>query len=183
MPRALTLLLSTIACSALGSATAWAAANAAISLAGGVAYRYDDGARAVTDDDGSFSWTEDWGTHLVLGASAPEKAFIGYPWVDIDWTRSTGNGNRIDSVGVMYVERIPLGQGPYLGLGVGSFYNNIRIEREDYTQRQNNWRIGGRGLAGWNLPAGLFIETGYNLSGKVGGTKTDSVDLSLGIRF
>ena len=163
---------------------AWAAnsANPSLAFAAGVCYRYDRDGRAVTQE-GEFSWTEDYGTHIVLGASAPEKAFVGYPWLDIDWSRSTGNDSRIDTIGVLYIERIALGAGPYIGLGPGSFYNNARIRRNGITERENKWRIGGRAVAGWNLPAGLYLEGGYSLSGKVLGVKTDSFDLSLGIRF
>ena len=176
-------MLRTLALVAL-TAGAWAAnsANPPIAFAGGVCYRYDRDGRAVTQE-GEFSWTEDYGTHVVLGASAPEKAFVGYPWLDIAWARSTGNGSRIDTVGVLYIERIALGQGPYIGLGPGSFYNNARIERDGGTVRGTKWRIGGRAVVGYNLPAGLYLEAGYSLSGKVLGVKTDSVDLSLGIRF
>ena len=89
-PLVLTVALAT---------TAWAAAETApIAVAGGVCYRYDRDARAVTDEGGGFSWTEDYGTHFVIGASAPERAFIGYPWLDIDWARSSGAGSRIDTL-------------------------------------------------------------------------------------
>lgn len=175
-------MLRTLALAAVATA-AWAVdANPPIAIAAGVSYRYDRDARAVTQD-GSFSWDEDYGTHLVVGASAPERAFVGYPWVDFDWSRSSGEGSRIDTLGVLYLERIPLGTGPYIGLGPGSFYNDARLRRHGVTERQRKWRIGGRALVGWNLPAGLFLEAGYNLSGKVLGIRTDSVDLSLGIRF
>ena len=178
LPRTLVLTVAL-------ATTAWAAAETApIAVAGGVCYRYDRDARAVTDEGGGFSWTEDYGTHFVIGASAPERAFIGYPWLDIDWARSSGAGSRIDTLGVLYIERIPLGDGPYIGLGPGSFYNNARIRREGLpTERAAKWRIGGRAVVGWNLPLGLYLEGGYSLSGKVLGVKTDSADLSLGIRF
>jgi len=180
-------MLRTLALVAL-TAGAWTAnaassANPPIAFAGGVSYRYDRDGRAVTQE-GEFSWTEDYGTHIVLGASAPEKAFFGYPWLDFDWSRTTGNGSRIDTIGILYIERIPLGDGPYIGLGPGSFYNNARIRHANgVTEREHKWRVGGRAVAGWNLPAGLYLEAGYSLSGKVLGVKTDSVDLSLGIRF
>jgi len=176
-------MLIRIALVSLIAGCVWGAQNPAIAIAGGVCYRYDDGARQATDEDGSFSWSDDYGTHFVLGASAPEKAFIGYPWLDFDWSRSTGNGNRIDSLGILYIERIPLGNTIYLGLGPGSFYNNIRIQRDGYIERDHKWRLGGRALLGANLPAGLYLEAGYNYSGSVAGLKTDSADLSLGIRF
>ena len=175
-------MLRTLALVAL-TAGAWAAStNPAIAMAGGVCYRYDRDGRAVTQE-GEFSWTEDYGTHFVLGASAPERAFVGYPWLDIDWSRSTGNGSRIDTVGILYIERIPFGETFYIGLGPGSFYNNARIEHETYTERAAKWRLGGRAVVGVNLPAGLYLESGYSLSGRVLGVKTDSVELSLGIRF
>lgn len=154
-----------------------AAENAAIAISGGFAYRYEDDARHATQE-GEFSWNKDYGYHVRLGSAAPE----GGGSLDIDWVRNTGNGNRLDTVGVLYIQRIPIGP-VRLGLGLGSFYSDIRLSDRSET----DWTIGGTASLGMDLVGPLFIEGGYNLTSlfgeKTAGLKTDYVFLDLGIRF
>jgi hypothetical protein len=165
--------LGTLAC---------AADSHTFAISAGVAYRYDREARSVTDENGDFGWAQDYGYHARLSSGAPSPGLIGWGAIDIDWSRSTGNDDRIDTVGVLYVERIPLGSFR-LGLGLGSFYNDVSID----DHRSRHWTIGGTATLSMDLIGPFYIEGGYDLTSitgsETGGIKTDSVFLDLGLKF
>jgi len=159
-----------------------AADNRTLALSVGAAYRHNDHAKDVTDENGDFSWTEDYGYHVRLGSGAPSPGFIGWGSLDIDWARNTGNGDRLDSVGVLYVERIPMGP-ISLGLGMGSFYHDVHIASD----RDQQWTIGGTATLSLDLFGPFFLEGGYNLTSlfgeKVEGLTMDYIFLDLGVKF
>ena len=161
------------------AALASAAENHALALSAGATYRYTRTAREITDETPGFSWTEDYGYHARL--STPAEAGTGA--FDLDWARNRGNGDRIDTLGVLYVQRIPLGSFR-LGVGLGSFYNDLSIADSRHTR----WTIGCTALVSKDLVGPLYLEAGYDLTSLVGGQetggiRTDCVFLDLGIRF
>lgn len=166
----------------VGLGTLAAADNHAFALSAGVAYRYQDAARGVTDDNGDFSWTDDYGYHLRMGTGAPSPGFLGWGSLDLDWARTSGNGNRIDTAGALYIERVPIGP-LRIGVGLGSFYSDVHLG----DTRDKNWTIGGTATVSLDLFGPLYIEGGYNLTSlfkdKTAGLKTDYVFLDLGFKF
>jgi len=135
-------------------------------------------------DGGSKDLTDDYGYRGTLAMLAYESGIAGLPWIDFDWNRVTGQGNRVDAAGVLYTERIPLSQSVYLGVGLGSFYNNVRIVQADgSTLRDDKWTIGGKALIGISLGSTVVIEGGYYYSGEIAGIDTKAYGLSLGLRF
>lgn len=159
-----------------------AADNRAFSLSAGAAYRHNGHAQDVTDDNGDFSWTEDYGYHMRMGSGAPSAGLIGWGSLDLDWARNTGNDNRLDSVGVLYIERIPMGP-ISVGVGLGSFYHDVNI----FGKRSQDWTIGGTATVSVDLFGPFFLEGGYNLTSffgdQVEGLTMDYVFLDLGIKF
>ena len=166
----------------LGLGCAAAADNHALAVSAGVAYRYDRQARALTEENAEFSWTEDYGYHARLSTGAPSAGLIGWGALDIDWARNVGNDDRIDTLGVLYVERIPISS-LRAGIGLGSFYNDISIAGA----RSKRWTIGGTATLSLDLFGPVYIEAGYNLTSlfgdKTAGLKTDCVYLDLGFKF
>ena len=166
----------------LGAGLLAAADNHAFALAAGVAYRYNDAARSATDDNGDFSWNDDYGYHLRMGSGAPSPGLIGWGSLDLDWARNSGNGNRIDTIGALYIERVPIGP-LRIGVGLGSFYSDVHLG----SIRDKDWSIGGTATVSVDLFGPLYIEGGYNLTsffnGKTAGLKTDYVFVDLGIKF
>lgn len=157
---------------------------ASVELMGGLSYLTHDDSRELVDD-GSSSLTNEYGYYACFGFSAPQTALVGYPWLEFPMTRHSGNDSRIDSVGVLYTERAPLTELFYLGLGIGSFYNDYRITSDGGNiDRDDKWTIGGKALVGIG-PAGkgFFGEVSYQYSGKIGGTESNSINGALGIRF
>lgn len=158
------------------------AEGAPLTISAGVAYRYDSEPRRLTDENGDFSWTEDYGYHVRLGTGAPEPGFIGWGSADISWSRNTGNDVRIDTVGILYIERIPLGP-VRVGAGVGSYYTDI----SDPDGRTKKWTIGGGATVSLDIFQSIYLEVGYdkvNLFGdEIRGLKPDAVYLDLGYRF
>lgn len=153
--------------------SAHAAQNSVFALGGGVVKFTDDGSSDLTDE---------YGYYATLGMSAPEAAFLGYPWLDIDGSRHTGDENRIDSLGVLYCERIPLGTAWYIGVGLGSYYNNLKIVEGNDTKRADEWTIGGKALIGRQFGS-LFLEGSYRYSGELKSVDTNAWTLGAGIRF
>lgn len=170
----LTALAAVLAC-----ATSAAAEVPTLRIDAGVAYRYDRQTRTLLGDPERPDLKDEYGYHFCLGMSAPEAGLMGHPWLDIDWARSEGDGNRIDTVGVLYIERIPYGSPIWVGVGPGTFYTDIRIQ----DRQKKAWRIGGRATLGWQIWDPFYVEAGYSYSGEVMGVKTDSFDLSLGVAF
>jgi hypothetical protein len=164
------------------SAFATAAETHAFAISGGASWRHAGEARDVTDADDDFSWIEDYGLHLRLSTGAPSPGLIGWGALDLDWARSSGDNNRIDTVGVLYVERIPIGP-LRLGLGLGSFYNSVLVDGE----RDKRWTIGGTATLAFDVFGPVYIEAGYDRTSFFGketaDIKTDCVFIDLGIRF
>jgi hypothetical protein len=156
--------------------------NQPLALSFGFAHLWDDGARELVETEDP-EWNDRYGYYGCLGFSAPQRAMFGYPWIDFAGTRHEGNDNRIDSLGVLYVERAPITEAFYIGAGIGSFYNDVRLTMPGKVVRDNNWRIGGKVLAGINFGPNLFIEASYQYSDEVHEVETSSANLAVGIRF
>jgi hypothetical protein len=147
----------------------------AIAIFAGASYLIDDESRDATADTGIYG---------SLGLSAPAMGFAGVPWLDFDYSHTDGNGSRIDSVGVLYSERVPLGQSLYAGIGLGSYYNNARIDRGAEPDREDDWTLGAKGMLGYALTPNVAIEATYHwVHGDVAGVETTNATLALGIRF
>lgn len=152
-------------------------------ISAGVAYRHDGAAQDVTDDNGNFSWTEDYGYHARIGSgSPPSPGLIGWGGLELDWARNRGNDNRLDTLGVIYIERMPIGP-VSLGLGLGSFYNDFNIAGK----RSKDWNIGGTATLSIDVYGPFFLEGGYDLTSlfghKTDGIKGDYMFLDLGFKF
>lgn len=155
------------------SGSACAVEQSVFAIAGGATHLQDSTSRELTSD---------WGYYASFGVSAPEAGFMGYPWLDIDYSRDSGDDNRIDVLGVLYVERVPIGTWWYLGLGAGSFYLDTKITEDGETSRNDRWNIGGKALVGRNFGR-LFFEGAYRYSGEISGVSTNAWILSAGFRF
>lgn len=156
------------------------AAQSVMAIGYGVQHRYDDGVRELTQP-GDFK-PLDGGHHVLLGFSAPERAFVGWPWFDMEWSRNSGEGTRLDTIGVTYVERVPLWMF-WLGGGIGSAYHNVRIDRGSDVTRDDKWRFAAKAVVGAELFKPLYVEASYFYGGKAGGEKMDYVTLDIGVRF
>jgi len=157
-----------------------ASAQSVMAIGYGVQHRYDDGVRDLTQS-GDFK-PLDGGHHVLLGFSAPERGFVGWPWFDMEWSRNSGEGTRLDTIGVTYVERVPLWL-LWLGGGVGSAYHDVRIDTDDNTRRDQKWRFAAKAVVGAELFKPLYIEAAYFYAGSAGGEKMDYVTLDIGLRF
>jgi hypothetical protein len=163
---------------------ACAAQEPAIALAVGPTVFSDRDSRRLIQSDDGYDFKDDHGWKAVLGMSAPERAIFGYPWVDFDWSRTKGDGNRIDSFGVYYIERVPLGDMLYVGGGIGSVYENLRLETPTGRRRDDEWTLSGKAAAGIVLYGSLYVEGSfqYNL-GETLGVDTDLYGVIAGFRF
>ena len=85
-------------------------------LDAGVA-RFDQQIRNMTRD---YPWT------IGLGWGESESVIFGSPSLDLEWAHAAGRGNKFDSYGVTYNERMMLSDSLYFGLGIGSYYNKIK---------------------------------------------------------
>lgn len=128
--------------------------------------------------------TDNQGYVAALGWGDKVRSLIGAPSLDLTWGHADGQGNSFDSVSVMYSERIPLAQAVYVGAGVGSFWNRLKVQG----QKEESWTIGVRGSAGLSL-GGLsslapFIEaTWFYPLEKVGGARADYIAIVAGFWF
>ncbi len=155
-------------------------AESVMAIGYGVQHRYDSDTRVLTEP-GSFH-ALDGGHHILLGFSAPERGFVGYPWLDLEWSRNSDKGNRLDTVGVTYVERVPLWK-LWLGAGVGSVYHNVRIETDSGVRRDTKWDFAAKAVVGIDLFKPVYVEAGYMYAGKAAGKSMDYIFVDLGLRF
>ncbi len=175
--------IASIMLSATIAVSANALEPASVQIMGGLSYLTHDDSREIVDD-GTDSLTNKYGYYACLGFSAPQKAIVGFPWLEFPATRHEGNESRLDSVGVLYTERAPISELFYLGLGIGSFYNDYRITTAGGIERDDKWTIGGKGLVGiGSAGRGFFGEVSYQYSGKIGGNESNTINGALGIRF
>ena len=122
--------------------------------------------------------------HLALGWSDTTSALFGIPSLDLDWSHGARNGNSIDTFGLTYCERRALSQYFYFGLGIGTFYNRVKLEAPDgSTDLTTGFRIGGRGMLGIYLSSTVFFEATYFYTGKVNGVSTNAISGCLGLWF
>lgn len=151
-------------------------AQEAMAIGYGVQHRADETTRSLVDPDGIDLL--DGGHYVYLGFSAPERAFVGWPWFDIEWNRNSDNGTRLDTVGVLYTERVPLWKF-WLGGGVGTVYHDVHIG--DY--RSQVWRLGLKACAGFHIGGPLAVEASYVYADSAGGYKMDYYSLAALLRF
>lgn len=145
---------------------------------GGVA-RFDAKIREMTRD---YPWT------IGLGWGETESAIFGSPSLDLEWAHAAGRGNKFDSYGVTYNERMMLSDSLYFGLGVGSYYNKIKaVDNAGTVYDGSRWFPAGRGMLGLNLGGGrygaFFTELVYSYRGKVEGLDANGFSLVLGFWF
>lgn len=115
-------------------------------LAAGVTYFTDADSRELVEEDGSWEWSNN--QRYAFGISAPQRALVGFPWIDLEWNHAEGDDHRIDSFGVLYTERAFISASIYLGAGLGSFYQDVRLETGAGRIRDDEWTIGGKLVAG-----------------------------------
>lgn len=147
-------------------------------VAGGVS-QFGTEIRNLTRD---YPWT------IGLGWGESESALFGSPSIDLEWTHAAGQGNKFDSYGVTYNERMMVSDSLYFGLGIGSYYNKIDATDDDGTVYDGSrWFPAGRGMLGLSLGGGkygaIFTELAYTYRGKVEGLDANSFSLVLGFWF
>jgi|GEM_PF-5268456 len=157
-----------------------ASAESVMAIGYGVQHRYDEDTRELTQS-GSFQ-ALDGGHHILLGFSAPERGFVGYPWLDLEWSRNSQRGTRLDTLGVTYVERVPLWK-LWLGGGLGSAYHDVRINTGSGLRRDTSWNFAAKAVVGLDLFNPVYVEAGYIYAGKAAGESMDYVFIDLGLRF
>lgn len=108
--------------------------------------------------------------------------------IDLDFLRSSGNGNSLQTAGLAYTVRIPIGEGqsstrPYYGIGLGFYRSEAKEDTSGSSDKATKTNFGGKLLVGANIGGSAFVEASYLLSGKVEDVKTDTVNLTVGLRF
>ena len=171
-PLAIALLAAGIA-SGLAPVTA-AASEVPFYVAGGVGLFSGD-LRMLTDQRG-YTAGIGWGDKTT--------ALIGAPSLDLTWGHVAGQGNKFDSIAVMYSERVPLADSVYLGAGLGSFWNQLTVQGN----KETKWPLGLRGSAGLSLGSfskfSPFVEaTWFYPLAKTGGLDTSYVAIMGGFWF
>jgi hypothetical protein len=171
-----TVALSTaiLAATALGVGGAATASDVPFYVAGGISLFSGD-LRDLTDQRGYTA---------ALGWGDKQRSLIGAPSLDLTWGHVQGNGNKFDSVSVMYSERVPLADAVYVGAGVGSFWNQLDVQGD----KDSDWTIGARGSAGVSLGGfssfSPFVElTWFYPLEKTHGVQTDYVAIVGGFWF
>ena len=168
--RLLAAILSTI-----GIATGTAAASdVPFYVAGGISMFSGD-LRELTDLRGYTA---------AIGWGDTKTSLIGAPSLDLTWSHVAGQGNKFDSVSVMYSERVPLAETVYLGAGVGSFWNRLDVQGD----KEQKWMLGVRGSAGLSLGGfssrSPFVEvTWFYPLEKIRGIQADYIALVAGFWF
>jgi hypothetical protein len=128
--------------------------------------------------------TSDRAPHLALGWSDNTPAVFGIPSLDLDWGHAAGHGNSIDTVGLCYCERAQLTSAIYFGLGIGSFYNRIKlVDQFGQSNVSSGLRPGGRAMVGFTLTSTIFVEGTYFYTGTLNGVNTNAISACLGIWF
>jgi hypothetical protein len=173
-PSAAALPIAVLAATALAVGGAASASDVPFYAAGGLALFSGD-LRDLTDQRG-YTAAVGWGDKV--------RSLIGAPSLDLTWGHVAGNGNKYDSVSVMYSERVPLAESVYLGAGVGSFWNQLNVQGE----KDSDWTIGARGSAGVSLGGfssfSPFVEvTWFYPIEKTHGVRTDFVAIVGGFWF
>lgn len=128
--------------------------------------------------------TDQRGYTAAIGWGDTKRSLIGAPSLDLTWSHVAGQGNKFDSVSVMYSERVPLAEMVYLGAGVGSLWNQLNVQGE----KEQKWTIGVRGSAGLSLGGfsnlSPFVEvTWFYPLEKTRGIQTDYIALAAGFWF
>ncbi len=173
--RLLAIALSATALSAPAIGTgAAAASDVPFYVAGGISMFSGD-LRELTDQRGYTA---------AIGWGDKKTSLIGAPSLDVTWGHVAGNGNKFDSVSVMYSERVPLAETIYLGAGVGSFWNHLDIQGD----KEQKWALGARGSVGISLGGfsslSPFVEiTWFYPLETIRGVKTDFIALVAGFWF
>jgi hypothetical protein len=125
---------------------------------------------------------------VTLGWGEPTVALIGAPSLDMDWVHAAGKGNKFDSVGLTYNERILLSDDLYLGVGIGSYYSRIKATSDaGFVYEGNRIYPGGRAMIGSYLGGGrgsaFFTEFGYTYRGEVKGISANNLFWTVGVWF
>lgn len=160
---------------AFGTATATATASEVpFYVAGGLGFFAGD-LRKLTDQRGYTA---------AIGWGDQKRSLVGMPSLDLSYGHVAGQGNKFDSLAVMYSERIPLADSVYLGAGVGSFWNHLSVQGNN----EQKWTIGARGSAGLSLGSisslSPFVEiTWFYPLEKTMGVQTDYLALVAGFWF
>jgi hypothetical protein len=127
--------------------------------------------------------TQDVGIYAGLGYILPSEG-VGRNSVDLDFTTTSGHGNRLNTLSLMFAHRMPLGtpvngtNGPYAGLGIGA----TRIEAHGGGDSDDTTHLSGKALLGYDL-GNSFVEVSYMVNGKINDAHADTVNLSFGTHF
>jgi hypothetical protein len=156
--------------------------------------------------------TQSTGFHVGLGYALPTKpSASGNPsWstIGLMYNQNSGNGNKLTVWGLTAEQRWAMGAKnenrkttPYVGAGIGVYRvrgeadNTVVAEdisatagsgagtTEGESNSETKTRIGGRVMAGLTFSESYYAELAYNLTGKVLGSRSDSITLSIGARL
>lgn len=157
-----------------GAASAATVDRPPIYIAAGLDYLNQE-SRALTTDRAEF---------VAVGWSDNVSALFGIPSLDLDWGHAAGQGNSIDTIGLCYCERAQLTSSIYFGLGIGTFYDRVKLsDGRGGSALSTAFRPGGRAMVGMNLTSTIFLEGTYFYSGNVGGVNTSAIAVCLGFWF
>lgn len=150
--------------------------------------------------------------HAGVGYNLPNKGLLcplAQPSIDLDYNRNAGQGNSLDSWGLLYTERVPLSVGkanssggPYAGFGIGVFRNIADAGGSSSTTTtttatdnggtsqlasgtsKTTTALGGKALIGVSFGA-PYVELSYEYAGPIGinGDHADSINLAVGTHF
>lgn len=124
------------------------------------------------------------------------------PSVELSYARNEGDGNKVDVAGLSFVVRTPFSVGekggfvPYAGLGIGIARGHISGDQIVILDNGSSGTVQatnhvsetktiatGKILVGAKFSNNMFAEAAYNIAGKIEGFKSDSISVSVGIRF
>lgn len=132
-----------------------------------------------------------YGMHLNLGLGAWGTALVGFPTFEFDWGHVTGKGNRLDTVNMIYCERVMLQEGVYIGGGAGTSW--IRLVRQaplvegetvgGDDSKENTFNFCLRGMIGMTVFRQFYIEGAAFYNGNIDGVDANALAVLAGVRF
>ena len=106
--------------------------------------------------------------------------------IDLDFSRQSRGGNKVQAGGISYVHRFPLSAANnklYAGLGVGVYRVSAEVTGSGVAFSDSKVRIGGKVLVGYNFNKRFFSEAGYTKTGKAAGAEASHFSVVIGIKF
>jgi hypothetical protein len=127
----------------------------------------------------------DWGYAAGVAALLAESGFMGVPSLDIDTRYAPDGEGSLLTFEATYAERSLVGERYWLGVGLGSNFVRLKLDKtgDRAAASDSRWTVGGKAMIGYLLSDRLFIEGTYHYTRKIMDMDSSSATVAIGYWF